>query len=836
MGDYYIMPATKVGKIQALRYSRTSNGSLIKPVKQSNTDRCIDYIEDVNGDKIVAKDLLYIEQDEAAKIDGTQDKLINYAFNKHKCYDNETKKLLRSTLNCSSIESAKAEFKTDEDAYYRVKIESGHSRNVNKAFHIINSFKGHAVPADKVHAIGEEFARRLVGDSYRAVISTHTNTDHYHNHIVINAYAKDGPYKFRDDWNLGLKLQQISNELSLENGVEIITEQIKDSSFELDENKLTFTNIRDKKMHLKHSNRSKFISDILLTAKNSSNWEEYTDQLLKKGYDIKQNKKSVTYFHRDFRAIRDNRLGYQFTKAYILKYFQEKQALNEMSNIKININYKNLYVPKYIGSGSDRVRIPFIIRFASYLIKLFKEIISAEPQIYKKNTSFNRDYIKKLQKQTENLIKIENLLKKHQISNTESLKIKKNQLLKEYTKLYNKQKAQSTIVKKIKDIEKVFENYKYCKETIKKFQISENELNLYDFGNADILENKAKLDPITPKTKSRLYKALHNSGYILKYKYNQITETQAKEMCYFLSNENNIQKSKKIYNSDSAKSTFPGFCPPGGQKIPDELFTLQEYLNLKKNNKLPVYNYMPKENRFIKLDNDKIKQKYKINDNELLDIITYRDTVLKFRSYGLNSEENIDKFTTEYLNNIKSEYKNNTEELKNLKYMLSDISYIESFYNNTYENIYKPIKMLSEQEIVENDIQNYLRENQSTTEQLIVLRDTLKTIDLSILEDNDVIIAPIDILTAAKLCLYVQGQNIDTEDLLKLNKSDLKQIIENFTKNYDIDAILKTELDIESKYELSKEQSYDTLSDAKIDNDSHIKDVANNQTNDFERD
>ena len=78
------MPATKVGKIQSARYHRASNGSLIKPAKQSNTERCIDYIEDTKGDKTLQNDLIKIDNDTEAKSNGTQEFLINYAFNKHK--------------------------------------------------------------------------------------------------------------------------------------------------------------------------------------------------------------------------------------------------------------------------------------------------------------------------------------------------------------------------------------------------------------------------------------------------------------------------------------------------------------------------------------------------------------------------------------------------------------------------------------------------------------------------------------------------------------------------------------------------------------------------------
>lgn len=789
------MPATKVGKIQAARVRRASNGSLIKSAKQPNTGRCIKYIKDDKGDKTLKKDLNLIENDIVAKTNGTQEYLINYAFNKHKCFDNETKTMLRTALNCSSIETAEKEFEEDENAYYRHKIESGNSKNINKAFHIINSFKGHSIPAAKVHAIGEEFARRLVGNSFKAVVSTHTNTDHYHNHIVINAYAADGAYKFKDSWNLGLKLQRIANELALENGIEIISSRMDANTFELEEDKLTFSQIRDKKMFEKGSFKRQIMSDIILSAKNSSNWTEYEEQMIKKGYEIKKNKKSLTYFNKNFGAIRDNRLGFQFTEPFINNYFDEKQELNEISNIKIKINYKNLYVPKYVGTGHNIVRIPVFLRLISYLIKLFNEILNAEPQIYRKNINFNRENIIKIKNQVKNLIKIEELLKKYNINNYSSLKIIKNQILKDYTVLNNTSKIIAEVRKKYEEIDVAIRKYNEYKSDIIEFGIKEEDLNLYDFGSADMLENRANLNPMTPKTKSRLYQALNNSGFVLKYKYNQISEAEAKEICYFLS-------SQKPKNQQSTT-----FVHPVHKNMPDTLYTLKEYLNLKKSNNLPIYTTTPKENRFKTLDYDALLNKYPTLKEEAdkytyglkTEFNSYREALLKLRSYGFNTEEQMADFKENQIDTIIANDKNIAKKLIELKTSLNDLSKVETFYNGTYENIYKPIKMLSEHEIIQNDIKSFMKENESAIEQLICLKNTLNSLDLSILDDENLVMAPINILTTVQIILMIEGQDIIIENLIKKSKSELKNIIIDFINNYDLDKLIEKELTFEKQ-------------------------------------
>lgn len=775
------MPATKIGKIQAPRY-RKVNGKIMKS-KQSNTDRCLDYINDVNGDKVLKSDLEKINNDELAKSDGTQEYLINYAFNKHKCYDEESKTMLRTAINCSSTDNAKEEFKADEDNYYKVKIESGNSHNINKAFHIINSFKGHDIPAEKVHKIGEEFARRLVGTQFKAVVSTHTNTDNYHNHIVINAYANDGAYKFKDSWNLGLKMQQIANELSLENGIEIITNRLNNDKYELDENKLTFSSIRDHKMALKGSNKQKIMNDIILTAKSSKDFSQYVEQMSKKGYRITKNKKSITYFNEKYGAIRDNRLGYQFTEANIKKYFEDNQQINEFSKIKLIINTKKLNTPKYLGSGIHKTRIPFLLRLVSYLIKLFKEIIVSEPQIIQKNPNFNKIYLKNLKKQVENFEKIYILLKKYEINNFSSLKIKKNQILKDYFTYFNRNKSMIPVIKKYSQLENAINTIKNNQERLKNLNITDKDLELYDIGSANILENRATLDPLTPKTKSRLYKALHNSGYKLKYNFNQITEKQAKDILDFLYTEHT-------------------------KNIPNTLYTINEYKTLKKANELPVLNYTKKENNFIKLDIDKLNN----ISNNIIDADTfnsineYRNAIILLKTYGLYDNNEYENYIEDTIDIVKNNYNSIKEKIKDIKSNINDMNKIESFYNGTYENIYLPLKLLKNEDVIKSDISNLLKENDGYVEQLTALNNTLRDLDISILDDNDLIIAPMDIISTIELIYTVKGDSFNPEDILKLSKDEMKSIIQDFINNYNINELLNNELKLEELSEKQKDK------------------------------
>ena len=67
-----------------------------------------------------------------------------------------------------------------------------------KGYHIIQSFAPGEVTPDQAHAVGVEFARRLLGDRYEAVVSTHLNKAHLHSHIVFNSVSFVDGAMYRD--------------------------------------------------------------------------------------------------------------------------------------------------------------------------------------------------------------------------------------------------------------------------------------------------------------------------------------------------------------------------------------------------------------------------------------------------------------------------------------------------------------------------------------------------------------------------------------------------------------------------------------------------------------
>ncbi len=161
---------------------------------RSRLDHCVDYV--LNHEKTdMAAVLDYIDRtDKNALPDG--------------------RSVLETAINCA-LESAYQDMQETKRRWGKPGGVLG--------YHLIHAFAPGEVTPKQAHEIGVEFASRLLGDHYEAVISTHLDRDHLHCHILFNSvsFVDGAKYKntFKDYYG---DIRGISNEVSRTHGLSVI--------------------------------------------------------------------------------------------------------------------------------------------------------------------------------------------------------------------------------------------------------------------------------------------------------------------------------------------------------------------------------------------------------------------------------------------------------------------------------------------------------------------------------------------------------------------------------------------------------------------------------------
>lgn len=170
--------------------------------------------------------------DKIIAIHSRLDKCLDYVLNEEKTdlqmaleyignpEKNEDKSgILASALNCN-LETAYQEMQATKKRWNK---EGG-----VLGYHLIHAFAPGEVTPEQAHRLGLEFASRLLGGRYEAVISTHLDKAHLHCHIVFNSVSFVDGKKYRNTFkDYYGDIRGISNEVSQEHGLSVIKSAVE---------------------------------------------------------------------------------------------------------------------------------------------------------------------------------------------------------------------------------------------------------------------------------------------------------------------------------------------------------------------------------------------------------------------------------------------------------------------------------------------------------------------------------------------------------------------------------------------------------------------------------
>ena len=137
-------------------------------VIHNRLDKCLDYARD--------KEKTALSLAEA----------IDYALNR----DKTEQACFETGINCD-VEAAWRDMLATKRRWGKVQRK-------RQGYHIIQSFAPGEVTPEEAHAVGVEFAQRLFGERYEAIVTTHLNKAHLHNHVVVNSVSMLDGAMYRD--------------------------------------------------------------------------------------------------------------------------------------------------------------------------------------------------------------------------------------------------------------------------------------------------------------------------------------------------------------------------------------------------------------------------------------------------------------------------------------------------------------------------------------------------------------------------------------------------------------------------------------------------------------
>lgn len=261
------------------------------------------------------------------------DNSIRYVMNAEKTVDGSTGAVLVDGINCHP-----------ETAYRDMMQTKRRWDKVNRpiqGYHVIHSFAPGEVSPEQAQTIGMEFARRLVGDRFEAVVSTHTDHAHVHCHIVFNSVSCTDGKMFRDNFKAYFgDIRGHSNNLSRENNLSVIEPKGTAKHY------AEWNAEKNAEKNGKPTVRGLIRQDIDAALDSAFTLQSFYEALQKRGYAVKRGanvKHTAVKPPGSDRFVRLDSLGDGYTEADIRKRLNRSRTEPEKPEPQAAAS---LYIPK----------------------------------------------------------------------------------------------------------------------------------------------------------------------------------------------------------------------------------------------------------------------------------------------------------------------------------------------------------------------------------------------------------------------------------------------------------------------------------------------------------
>ena len=275
--------------------------------------------------KTINNTIEYVENKDKTQIPiSNLSNTIDYASNKNKTEE----QFYVTGINCDSI-SVYQDMMLVKKAYNKIDNIQG--------FHGYQSFKEGEVTPDVAHKIGIQLAYEMWGDEFQVVVTTHLNTNHIHNHFVVNSVSMKDGHKYNYSNHEMARLRQTNDFICKEYGLSSLEEKVTRKKFDFSK-------------YINHDNYStRTQKDIDIAIKNSFNYQDFINIMKKMNYEVieRYGKLSVRHINmkRNIRIERQFGEDYTIDNIYrrIAEEVPDKLTTEELTTYNYHKNkyYKN---------------------------------------------------------------------------------------------------------------------------------------------------------------------------------------------------------------------------------------------------------------------------------------------------------------------------------------------------------------------------------------------------------------------------------------------------------------------------------------------------------------
>lgn len=481
-----------------------------------------DYISNPEKTTMKPGDSIQSELDYETNSEKTNlDNELKYGMNAEKTTlrDSDKERILVDGYQCSP-KTAAHDFAGPRRLYELSHVEQNYSsKQPVVAVHLIQSFPADATLDPRlVHQIGMELVEGLkdkgIGD-FQAVVSTHMNTQHLHNHILINAFSIDGSKKLCDNWTVRNTIREMSDELCIKYGLPVLQEQDKYK-------RQSRENIGEHySREAGNSWKEQMRQDIKACIEVSSSYDEWYDQMTDIGYTFRRRSDGTPISISDgMHSARLTKLGEEYTYAGIIEAIAKEQGIDveilkqEAQKRKQEpIPYIEYFkrVSRYDDYGNKRSDLQIMILT---VIQYLKKVIERLKQLAEQHASKELDeQIALTDKQISSLTKALSIMEKYGMEQLSDIGAKKKQVGHER---YVAKQGTETLLDNIAALEKATANNEYPEYL---YQVS----------------------PMSPAQRQRLFLLSKETGWHIRGKFDTITAGEAEEAINFM-NSSEAQK------------------------------------------------------------------------------------------------------------------------------------------------------------------------------------------------------------------------------------------------------------------------------------------------------